>query len=93
MVAFRQPGRFGVRNLAELANDLAVNYALHALDDTDLETLVLRLLDHFVSVKAIKGLCSVFAGYTINTPHNTGADSTHQILRPKALMHLPGGGS
>lgn len=63
MVASRQPGRFRIGNLAELANDTTLYDALLVGNETNLETLVLRLLQYFMSVQSIENFSGVLARY------------------------------
>lgn len=63
MVSSRQPGWLCVRNLAKLANNLAVDHALLVSDDTDLQTLVLGLLENLMSVQAVENLSRILTGY------------------------------
>lgn len=50
-----------IRDFADLSCNFACDDALLSLDSSDLQTRVLRLLEHFVSVQSVKRLGSVLA--------------------------------
>jgi hypothetical protein len=54
-------GRLRKGHTAEAANDTASDDALLATKDSNLETPVLRSLEHLVSMKTIECLCCVLA--------------------------------
>ena len=56
-----EEGRLCEGHTAETANETAGDDALLATEDSDLETRVLRSLEHLVSMKTIERLCRVLA--------------------------------
>jgi hypothetical protein len=54
-------GRLCEGHTAETANETASDDALLATEDSDLETRVLRSLEHLMSMKTIERLCRILA--------------------------------
>jgi len=63
VVSFGQPRRLGIRNLAQLADDLSGNNALLIGDNTNLQALVLGLLENFVPVETVERLSGILASW------------------------------
>jgi hypothetical protein len=61
MKSLGEVGRLRKGHTAETANETASDDALLATDDSNLQTRVLRSLEHFVSMKTIERLCRVLA--------------------------------
>ena len=62
VVARCEPKDLRIRNLAELSRNTAGNDALLVLDSTNDEPLILGLLEDFMAMKAIEGLCGILSG-------------------------------
>ena len=62
VIPIRQPCWLSVWNLAQLSGNAAVYDALFTLDDTNLQTLVLRSLENFVSVEAVESFRGILSG-------------------------------
>lgn len=61
MESLGEVGWFCEGHTAETANETASDDALLATEDSDLETRVLRSLEHLVSMKTIERICRVLA--------------------------------
>ena len=59
--SFGEVGRLCEGHTTEAANETASDDALLATEDSNLETRVLRSLEHLVSMKTIERLCRVLA--------------------------------
>ena len=62
VIPIRQPCWLSIWNLAQLSGNAAVDDALFTLDDTNLQTLVLRSLENFVSVEAVESFRGILSG-------------------------------
>ena len=63
MVLLSKAEGLSVGDLAKLAGDGTINDALLALEDTNLQALVLGSKEYFMAVEAVKGFSRVLAGY------------------------------
>jgi hypothetical protein len=61
MESLGEVGRLCKGHTAETANDSASDDALLSTENSNLETCILRSLEHLVSMKTIERLCSVLA--------------------------------
>ena len=61
MESLGEESRLGEGHTAKTANETASDDALRATEDSNLETRVLRSLEHLVSMKTIERLCRVLA--------------------------------
>ena len=63
VITVGQPGWLSIRNFAQFSGYAPVNHTLLAIDDTNLETGVLRAENYFMSMKAVKSFSCVLTGY------------------------------
>lgn len=61
MESFGKEGRLREGHTADTTNETTSDNALLPTEDTNLETCVLRSLEHLVSMKTIERLCRVLA--------------------------------
>jgi hypothetical protein len=73
VVALREPGWFGIGDFAQVPGGQRPDGNLLALDGTNLKPLILRLLEHLLSMKAVENLCGIFTCYLLVEEHTETA--------------------
>jgi len=61
VIALREPSWFGIGDFTQFPGSQRPDGNLLALNGTNLKPLILRLLEHLLSMKAIEYLCSILA--------------------------------
>lgn len=73
VVAFREPGWFGIGDFAQLSGNQRLDGNLLALNGTNLKPAILRLLEDFLSMKAVEDLCGILTCYFLVKEHTETA--------------------
>jgi len=72
-VAFREPAWFGIRHFAQFPRNQRLDGNPLSLNGTNLKPLILRLLEHLLSMKAVEDLCSILTCYLLIKEHTETA--------------------
>ena len=73
VVALREPSWFGIGDFAQFPGSQRPDCNLLARNGTNLKPLILRLLEHFLSMKAVEDLRSILTCYLLVEEHTETA--------------------